>query len=86
MSHCGSAEPRSTERRRNRTYRAVGYTTAPVLKPCRHTSVNGLNKPFAASCAPVRASSRASPESSPLQHRNPGTNQPSPLTARRGLT
>jgi hypothetical protein len=26
------AKPARTERRRSRTYRAVGYTTAPVLK------------------------------------------------------
>jgi hypothetical protein len=33
-SPCKEALTEGTERRRSRTYRAVGYTTAPVLKVC----------------------------------------------------
>jgi hypothetical protein len=33
----------STERRRSRTYPAVGYTTSPVLKPASCSALSGLN-------------------------------------------
>ena len=52
---------RLTERRRSRTDRAVGYTTALVLKPCKNNVLSGLFKPDCAIFAAARASLRAGP-------------------------
>ena len=57
----GEGELGLTERRRSRTYRAVGCTTAPVLKPCTKSVRSGLSKPDRAVFAALRAGLRAGP-------------------------
>jgi hypothetical protein len=74
----------STERRRSRTYRAVGYTTAPVLKPRKTGDLNGLPKPKDGAFASARASLRAGPATT--QHplpRTPGAGCPRTSRSRR---
>ena len=56
----------TAERRRSRTYRAVGCTTAPVLKTSWATGPMPLrNEPSAARGAPIRRRRRASPAGRP---------------------
>ena len=55
----GEGELGLTERRRSRTYRAVGCTTALVLKPCVCFCSIGLSKPTGWLLLGARASPRA---------------------------
>src|SRR5205809_1556837 len=60
---------RLTERRRSRTYRAVGYTTAPVLKVVQVLTRSGLGKAF----EPARRRARAGPRAGIAELVGPGS-------------